>query len=358
MRQIRRFYSTESLVSFPPFLNPLQASLEYGADINLQHMILRRSSSLRQSLSNGSGMASSTFQQQQWDARMGGLGFINPYNNDPRNTTLGHDDPGTIRISLPPATTTHGHPTIASIAPNTAAFTERWIRRYYDVPNITSYEMRPLDNNTRYPDSTRRSEDQPPSEEWINWDHFSGSSRRRRSIRDGTRRSLEATNVLQESNAVVAFAGAPNEARRTQPGNMNVSASRTQSSNGSSLATAIENIVGEGTMAGMSAGERTISPSDGDTGSIGTGSGTEYSLVRALAQTMGVGTVFGMPRAEWRDSESSQGAEASTNSSTETQVNRLCRASRVSEVSTIEEDLANLPGLGSSMWARKSRSEL
>ncbi|KAF7856929.1 hypothetical protein EAF04_009689 [Stromatinia cepivora] len=262
---------------------------------------------LSRSTSSGSRGSMTTFEQQRWDTRMGGLGYANPYFNDPRNVPEARSNQRTIQVRLPPATsatTTHGHPA----TPTSMEFTAGYVRRTYENANITSYDLRNQANNTTQLAYTSR---QAVNPRWRNWDYLSSSRRNVEPVTIGTR-------------------------------------------NTHSVANAVGLAMGVGTVVGMPRGERTISAGGDSSRSIRRETSNDYSVANAMGQALGVSTVVGMSRAEWRNSRRpvESLSESMSNVSIDTQETRATRTTGLRESSSSDGDLSELPGLASSMWAR------
>ncbi|KAJ8066393.1 hypothetical protein OCU04_005456 [Sclerotinia nivalis] len=302
--------------STPIYDQPIQRAHSLGAlDIfrepsytqgtDMQDMTSIQTVSSR-STSSGSRRSMTTFEQQRWDTRMGGLGHSNPYFNDPRIVPEARSNQRTIPVRLPP-TTTHGHPA----TPTSVEFTAGYVRRAYENANITSYDLSNQANSTTQLTHRSREAFNP---RWRNWDFLSSNRRTVEPVTIGTRNTHSVADVV-------------------------------------GLA------MGVGTVVGMPRGERTI-PAEGDS-SVSTRreSNNDYSIANAMGQVLGVGTVVAIPRAEWRNSRTrveslSESMSDVSIATQETQATRTTRATRLRESSSSDDDLSELPGLASSMWAR------
>ncbi|ESZ98993.1 hypothetical protein SBOR_0651 [Sclerotinia borealis F-4128] len=311
VRSIQRAHSTGALIdTFSRSVNPLQ---EVAPTMDLFHSTRDRSAT------SSSGRDMTTFQQQRWNIRMGRSGIPNPLFNDPRNVPPTRadsaEDTRAIRVRLPPTPTTHGHPPLST----TTVFTTEYVRRSYESVNITSYELRNEASNTdtRHPYPARQPANLPSDTAWRNWDYVSTANRLR-------------TNMNRD---------------------------RRSTRNPHSISNGVELAMGVGTVVGMPRGERTAVPPRGENSPpIRTESNNDYSIARAMQQVLGVGTVVGIPQAEWRSTASSPSeARGHGRTSGETQASSrgVTRGTRLRETS-VEEYLASLPGIDSSIWARYS----
>ncbi|KAB8304599.1 hypothetical protein EYC80_003976 [Monilinia laxa] len=280
---IQRSHSTETLNTFPPLSNPLQEIMAiHGRE--MRDMTSFAQPNISRSLSFDSTQSMATFEQQRWNARMGGLGFMNPFYNNPRNTPIARSDGRAIRARSPSSATTHGHPavtSIASIAPNTTMYSMGWVRRNYPDANLTSYELRSETGNTEPYNLTREPNNSSSNQSWRNWNYVSARSHRESPRRNGSRNHHSIRNALE-------------------------------------LATGVRTAVG------MPRGERTISSRRGAATPRRVEATNEYSVARVMGQVLGMATVIGMPRAEWRNSSNPPSRNSvSSNFSTATQMSSV-----------------------------------
>ncbi|QSZ29344.1 hypothetical protein DSL72_003858 [Monilinia vaccinii-corymbosi] len=289
-----------SLTTHPHLSNPLwETSSTPQRGIRDMTNAAQRPSS--RSLSFSGTRDISTFEQQRWNARMGGLGHANPFYGDIGNVLAAGSDGRPARVRLPNTTTTHGHPVITpvtSFIPSNGISMNGWVRRQYEGANIATYELRPQINNAQPSYPTGESNNPSWNERWRHWDYVSGSHRASYAARNASRNPHSMNNATG--------VGMPRE--------------------------------------------RTI-PSRWDTASSARAEPTDDSfLARAMEHDLSLGTVVGTPRGEQRWSARSYPPRR-PGTSTETPVDGMDRASRGSETSSIEDDLSGLPRLGSSMWA-------
>ncbi|KAA8575271.1 hypothetical protein EYC84_004455 [Monilinia fructicola] len=315
-QSMQRSHSIEPMNTFPSLSNPLTETMgmRQGDMMNLNTVVQR---SLRRSLSFDSTQSMTMFERQRWNARMGGLGFRNPFYDDPRSVPTARSDGRGVHARSSTPTTTHGHPpitSIASLAPNTTLYSRGWMRRDYPDVNLSSHGFEHENNNTQPYILSRETNNSFLNQSWLNWNHVSARGRR------------EFTSIQ----------GLRNHHR--------------------SIRNALELGTGVGTGAGMPRGERTTSSWRGSATPRSAEPTNEYSIARAMGHVLGMATVIGMPRAEWRNPGSSLARNSvSSGSSIRTQLSGVNRTRRVGAASSIEEDLAGLPRLGSSMWAHSQR---